>query len=102
VPRPLQPARPSAEPGSLRGRAPGAPHPFIQQWLGRDEEVARQREELAGELTAAMREGRAHQLLPITGEVAGMVKEILPAGEIVRRMVADAESAIRYMTGMTS
>jgi enoyl-[acyl-carrier protein] reductase II len=76
--------------------------PFIQQWLGRDEEVARQREELVGELTAAMGEGQAHRLLPITGEVAGMVKEILPAGEIVRRMVAEAETTIRYMTGMTS
>jgi enoyl-[acyl-carrier protein] reductase II len=67
----------------------------------RDEEVALQREGLVGELTAAMQAGRAHQLLPITGEVAGVVKEILPAGEIVRRMVADAETAVHNAAALT-
>jgi len=69
--------------------------PFIERWLGRDEEAARQRVELAAELTAAMQAGRAPELLPITGEVAGMVEQVLPAGEIVRRMVADAEATLR-------
>jgi enoyl-[acyl-carrier protein] reductase II len=71
--------------------------PFIERWLGRDEEVAGQREGLVEEFTAAMDEGRAHELLPVTGEVAGMVKEILPAAEIVRRMVAEAEAVIGKM-----
>jgi hypothetical protein len=68
---------------------------FVQRWLGRDDEVAREREGLAAALAAAMRDGRAHELLSITGEIAGMVTEILPAGEIVRRMVGDAEAALR-------
>jgi enoyl-[acyl-carrier protein] reductase II len=75
--------------------------PFIERWLGRDEEVAGQREGLVEEFTAAMHEGRAHELLPVTGEVAGMVKEILPAAEIVRRMVAEAEAVIGKMAVLT-
>jgi hypothetical protein len=30
-----------------------------------------------------------------TGQSAGMIEEILPTGEIVRRMVAEAEQALR-------
>jgi enoyl-[acyl-carrier protein] reductase II len=75
--------------------------PFIERWLGRDEQVAGQREGLVEELTAAVQEGRAHELLPITGEVAGMVKQILPAGEIIRQMVADAEALIGDMAALT-
>jgi hypothetical protein len=39
--------------------------------------------------------GRFHELLPITGEVAGMVKETLPGAEIVLQMVNQAEAAMR-------
>ena len=69
--------------------------PFIERWLDRDQEVTRRREALVEEMTAAARAGRAHELVPITGEVAGMVEEVLPAGEIVRGMVAGAEAALR-------
>lgn len=75
--------------------------PFIERWLGREEEVARQREGLVEEFTAAMQEGRAHQLLPVTGEVAGLIREILPAAEIVRQMVADAEAVLRSAAALT-
>jgi hypothetical protein len=75
--------------------------PFIERWLGRDEEVARQREGLVEEFTAAMQEARAHQLLPVASEVAGLIKEILPAAEIVRQMVADAEAVLRSAAALT-
>ena len=35
-----------------------------------------------------------HELLPFTGQTAGMVHDILPAGEIVERMVSEAELAL--------
>jgi nitronate monooxygenase/enoyl-[acyl-carrier protein] reductase II len=69
--------------------------PFIERWLGRDDDVARERERLTAELRTAMEHGRSHELLLITGETAGMVTEVLPAAEIVRRMVEDAEVALR-------
>jgi NAD(P)H-dependent flavin oxidoreductase YrpB (nitropropane dioxygenase family) len=32
--------------------------------------------------------------LPFTGQSAGMIEEILPTAEIVRRMVAEAEQTL--------
>ncbi len=43
----------------------------------------------------AVRQGRGHELVPFTGQTAGMIGEILAAGEIVRAMVAEAEEALR-------
>ena len=68
--------------------------PFVDEWLGRDDDVERERERLAAELMRAAQEGRAHELMAVTGEAAGLIAEILPAAEIVRRMVAGAEEAI--------
>jgi NAD(P)H-dependent flavin oxidoreductase YrpB (nitropropane dioxygenase family) len=73
---------------------------FIDLWNGRDDQAWHERERLAAELTTSIREQRAHELIPITGEVAGIVTEILPAGEIVRRMVAEAEVAARSAAGL--
>jgi enoyl-[acyl-carrier protein] reductase II len=86
---------PPPGPGAFDGAPRVLRTPFIDRWLGRDEEVMARHGELTSELTAAFEAGRAHELLPITGEIAGMVTEILPAGEIVRRMVEDAEAALR-------
>lgn len=49
---------------------------------------------LGDELRRAMDDGRAHELIPLTGESAGGISEVLGAAEIVRRLVADAESAL--------
>ncbi|MFY9586485.1 MAG: nitronate monooxygenase [Actinomycetota bacterium] len=71
---------------------------FVDEWLGRDEEVARDRERLTAEVMTAARQGRPHEVLPVTGEIAGMATEILPASEIVARMVRDADEALRRPT----
>jgi enoyl-[acyl-carrier protein] reductase II len=39
---------------------------------------------------------RFGELFPFTGQTAGMIKEILPAAEIVRRPVAEAEGALEH------
>jgi nitronate monooxygenase/enoyl-[acyl-carrier protein] reductase II len=46
-------------------------------------------------LIAAIRAGRGDQFLPFTGQSAALVHDILPAAEILRRTVADAELALR-------
>jgi NAD(P)H-dependent flavin oxidoreductase YrpB (nitropropane dioxygenase family) len=46
-------------------------------------------------LLEAMRSGRGHEFLPFTGQSAALVHDVLPAAEIVRRMVADAEAILR-------
>jgi enoyl-[acyl-carrier protein] reductase II len=41
----------------------------------------------------AVLDGRGDQYLPFAGQSAGLIDEVLPAAEIIRRVVADAEAA---------
>jgi enoyl-[acyl-carrier protein] reductase II len=68
---------------------------FVEEWQGRPEEARREAERLRGELISVVRERRPHELVPFTGQTAGMIHEVLPAGEIVRGMVSEAEEALR-------
>ncbi len=67
---------------------------FIDNWLGRSHDVASRADDLRNEVATAMREGRIHEYLPLAGQSAGAVAEILPAAEIVRRIVAEAEQTL--------
>jgi nitronate monooxygenase/enoyl-[acyl-carrier protein] reductase II len=52
-------------------------------------------------LIAAIRAGRGDQFLPFAGQSAALVHEILPAAEILRRTVSDAELALHRALGTT-
>jgi enoyl-[acyl-carrier protein] reductase II len=67
---------------------------FVAEWEGQADEAGRQAERLRAEIMAAVQQRRPHQLTPFTGQTAGMIGELLPAAEIVRRMVAGAEDAL--------
>lgn len=68
---------------------------FVAAWQGRAGEAAEQAERLRGEIMGSVRRGRPDELTPFTGQTAGLIAEVLPAGEIVRAMVADAQEALR-------
>jgi nitronate monooxygenase/enoyl-[acyl-carrier protein] reductase II len=68
--------------------------PFVHAWQDRPQDATDQAEQLRGEIFRALREGRAHELVPFTGQTAGLVDDILPAAEIVRRLVAEAEQVL--------
>ncbi len=70
---------------------------FVDEWYGRDDDVNAVKGQLVERLQTAIRDGRAHELLVITGEGAGVIDEVLPAAEIVRRMVAGAEEVLRAL-----
>ncbi len=72
--------------------------PFIETWLERAGEVKHRAGELRDELMAAMSEGRGHEYLPLAGQSAGAIGEILPAAEIVRRIVTEADRALGHGT----
>jgi HTH-like domain len=57
-------------------------------------------ERLHGEVVAAVRERRMHVVLPITGQTAGLIHEILPAAEIVRRLMAKAAAALEEIAAL--
>jgi enoyl-[acyl-carrier protein] reductase II len=67
--------------------------PFVEAWQDRPVDAAERAEQLRGEIFGALRAGRAHELVPFTGQTAGLVDAILPAAEIVRRLVAETEQA---------
>jgi enoyl-[acyl-carrier protein] reductase II len=68
--------------------------PFVEQWNQHPDDVKREAERLSREVMAAVLQGRGHELLPFTGQTAGMIHEIFPAAEIVRSIVAGAEEAL--------
>ena len=68
--------------------------PFVEEWSGRTREARMEAERLRDEVLSAIRGRTTHELLPFTGQTAGMVHEVSPAGEIVERMVAEAERAM--------
>jgi enoyl-[acyl-carrier protein] reductase II len=76
---------------------------FVAEWEGRADEAGRQAERLRGEIMAAVEERRPHELTPFTGQTAGLIRDVLPAAEIVRAMVAGAEDTLErasaYRTG---
>jgi enoyl-[acyl-carrier protein] reductase II len=68
---------------------------FVDRWNGHRAEAERQAEALRQQVGTAMRDGNAHELVPLTGQTAGMITEVLPAAEILHRIVAEAETALR-------
>jgi NAD(P)H-dependent flavin oxidoreductase YrpB (nitropropane dioxygenase family) len=89
--------RPRARRVGARGRRPVPPAGAYRR-AGRRrrrlDEVPNEAERLRGELAAALAAGRAHELVPFSGQTAGLIHEVLPAGEIVRRLVVEAEEAL--------
>jgi enoyl-[acyl-carrier protein] reductase II len=72
---------------------------FVEQWNGRSKnEVKQQAEQLRDMIITAIREGRGHELVPFAGQSAGLIHDILPAGEIVDRMVKEAREALQVAT----
>ena len=68
--------------------------PFIQEWLGREGEVRMRRSELARGLQRARQEGDVGKGALLIGQDAGLIDRVEPAGDIVRRMVTEAEEIL--------
>ena len=68
--------------------------PFVEEWHGRSAAAGEQAEQLRAQIMATVRERRP-ELTPFTGQTAGLIGDVLPAGEIVRRMARDACAALR-------
>jgi enoyl-[acyl-carrier protein] reductase II len=68
--------------------------PFIETWQQRRDEAQREADRLRGELLAATQQGRLHEMFPVAGQSAGLIRDIVPAGEIVQRIVAEAQLAL--------
>jgi enoyl-[acyl-carrier protein] reductase II len=69
---------------------------FVAEWESRPEQAGREADRLRGEIMAAIQEQRPHEVTPFSGQTAGMIRDVLPAAEIVRGMVAAAEDALEH------
>jgi nitronate monooxygenase/enoyl-[acyl-carrier protein] reductase II len=68
--------------------------PFIDAWQERREEARKKAEALLAELVTLTRAGRIGEAFPAAGQSAGMIREVLPAGEVVRRLMSEARAAL--------
>ncbi|GAA2445662.1 nitronate monooxygenase [Streptomyces glaucus] len=67
--------------------------PFLEEAEAHPERV--RPAEAGPRIVAAVLSGRGHEFLPFTGQSAALVHDVLPAAEIVRRIVDEAETALR-------
>jgi nitronate monooxygenase/enoyl-[acyl-carrier protein] reductase II len=72
--------------------------PFIKKWQNRPETVKIEAMQLQNEITSAIQLGKLGELFPFTGQSTGQIKEVLPAAEIVVRMVNEAEAALKRLS----
>ena len=69
--------------------------PFIEKWQ-KSRDVAKQEgERLRAEVISAIQQGKMEEFIPWAGQTVGLVHEVLPAAEIVKRLVAEAEEVLR-------
>jgi len=67
---------------------------FMEEWLGREWMVRQRRAEIAARLRRAWEEDDAEHGALGTGQIAGLIDSIEPAGALVPRIVAEAERLI--------
>jgi enoyl-[acyl-carrier protein] reductase II len=72
---------------------------FIDEWQARRSEAKGEAERLQGEVWSGIQQGRMEEYVPFTGQSAGLISDVIPAGEIVQRLVQEAEGALGRTDG---
>ncbi len=67
---------------------------FVQEWLGREGEVRQRRAELLRRIQRARDEGDVENGALLIGQDAGLIQTIDAAGDVVQRVVAEAEEVL--------
>jgi nitronate monooxygenase len=67
---------------------------FVEQWAGREWALRQQARAAAEASMRARAAGDVEQNALLIGQDAGQIDSIVPAGEVIRRMVAEAEEII--------
>lgn len=76
---------------------------FIERWMGREWALRQHRAEALAGLVAARKSGDIDEGSLSMGQDAGLINEILPAGEIVRRIAEEAEAIVaRRLPGLVA
>ena len=67
---------------------------FIERWAGREWALRQNRAAAQADIQAARKRGDVHEAPLSMGQDAGLIHDILPAAEIVRRIAAEAEAIL--------
>lgn len=67
--------------------------PFVLEWLGREPELRRRRQQAVAQLQQ-LEESNADDGLMWIGQSAGLIDSVKPAAEVVREILADAEKIL--------
>jgi NAD(P)H-dependent flavin oxidoreductase YrpB (nitropropane dioxygenase family) len=70
------------------------PTPFLEEWSTKREEAVRQRDRLREHIVSTHQAGRQHATLLTAGQSSGGIREILPVADIMRQLMAEAETAL--------
>ena len=67
---------------------------FIERWAGREWALRQHQAEVLAHIQAARKAGEANEAPLSFGQDAGLIKDILPVGDIVRRIAGEAEDIL--------
>lgn len=73
----------------------------LETWLGREDELARRADEIGPDYAAARERGDFDVAGVIAGEACALIHDLPPAGEIVERIVREAEQVFERRGGHT-
>ena len=76
--------------------------PFIEQWQAHREDAAIDASRLQGDIMAAFQQQHMELFVPFTGQSAGLIGEILPALDIVQRLIVQATEALQKICRLYS
>ena len=68
---------------------------LIEDWWGREGELRYRRAEVAARVAEAHQAGDPDNSVLYTGQTAGLINDIRPVGDVVRDIVAEAESVLK-------
>jgi NAD(P)H-dependent flavin oxidoreductase YrpB (nitropropane dioxygenase family) len=68
---------------------------FIEEWIGRDNELRRHRVEVSAQLREAAKTGDPDRGAIMIGQTAGLIDRVEPAADLVRQISHDAEAILR-------
>src|SRR5215470_3364461 len=68
---------------------------FIDEWIGRDNELRRRHKEVSAQLREAAKAGDPDRGAIMIGQTAGLTERVQPAADVVRQISRDAEAILR-------
>ncbi len=68
---------------------------FIEEWIGRENELRRHRAQVSAALRAAATAGDPDRGAVMLGQTAGLIDRVEPAADLVRQISRDAEAILR-------